>query len=352
MSELTRIVFFGSDEIALPILETLISAPLRAHVHIEAIYSQPDRPSGRGQKVRPNAVVRWANDYSIPVFQPERLGPEDVLRLQELCCDIGLVMAYGHILKPELLAAPRLGFFNYHASLLPHYRGPAPIEAAIANNDGGAGVTLQRIVPALDEGDIVGSAVIPLDTESTRASLREKISDACIFITQDTIPHLIAGDVLAIPQTEKHVSYTRKISRADAGIDFHASAKAISARVRALAGWPGCTFPFAGMEMKIGHVEPIYDLALPADLPPGTVVARHKGELIIATGDGFLKVHSLQRPGGRLLAARDFLAGMKIPAGTLIESREMIPLSRPTPWPRPLKKTLETGNSIAVPLAR
>ena len=338
MADFSRIVFFGSDEIALPILETLISAPLRASVRIEAIYSQPDRPSGRGRKVKPNAVVKWAHDYAIPVFQPEKLGPEDAARLREIGCDVGLVMAYGHILKQELLDAPKLGFFNYHASLLPRYRGPAPIEAAIANNDGGAGVTLQRIVPALDEGDVVGSAVIPLDAGSTRASLREKISEACIFITQETIPLILRKEALAIPQSEKHVSYTRKISRADSAIDFRESSKTISARVRALAGWPGCTFPFAGMELKFGHVETFFDTSLPSDLSPGTVVSRGKGELIIATGDGFLNVLSLQRPGGRLLAARDFLAGMKIPAGTILESREMIPLSRPIPWQRPPKK--------------
>lgn len=339
MSERKRIVFFASDAIALPILETLISAPLRAQVSIEAIYSQPDRPQGRGQKVRANPVAAWARDFGIPLFQPEKLGDEDVARLKELRCDIGLVMAYGHILRQALLDAPTLGFYNYHASLLPHYRGPAPIEAAIANNDGGAGVTLQKIVPALDEGDVVGSAVIPLDTESTRASLREKISEACIFITQDTLPRIIAGTVEPIPQSEKHVSYTRKISRADAALDFSASAKLLSARIRALSGWPGCTIPYGGMELKLGHVEAFEDSELPRDLTPGTIVARGKNELIVATGKGFLNIHSLQRPGGRMLSAKDFLSGMKIPAGTQIESREMVPLSRPTPWPRPPKKT-------------
>ncbi len=337
MTERKRIVFFASDGIALPILETLMSAPLRAQVSIEAIYSQPDRPQGRGQKVRANPVAQWARDFGIPLFQPEKLGPEDVERLKELRCDIGLVMAYGHILKLDLLNAPTLGFYNYHASLLPHYRGPAPIEAAIANNDGGAGVTLQKIVPALDEGDVVGSAVIPLDTGSTRASLREKISEACIFITTDTIPRIIAGTVEPIRQSEKHVSYTRKISRADSGLDFSAPAKALAARVRALSGWPGCTIPFAGMDLKLGHVEAFDDATLPCDLVPGTVISREKSELVLATGKGFLRVHSLQRPGGRMLSAKDFLTGLKIPAGTLIESREMIPLSRSTPWPRPPK---------------
>lgn len=338
MNERKRIVFFASDGIALPILETLISAPLRAQVSIEAVYSQPDRPHGRGQKVSPNPVARWARDFGVPLFQPEKLGEEDAARLRELRCDIGLVMAYGHILRENLLAAPTLGFYNYHASLLPHYRGPAPIEAAIANNDGGAGVTLQKIVPALDEGDIVGSAVIPLDTGSTRASLREKIAEACIFITTDTIPRIIAGTVEPIPQSEKHVSYTRKISRADSGLDFRVPAKLLSARVRALSGWPGCTIPYEGMELKLGHVEAFDDPTFPQDAAPGTVVSRNKGELVIATGRGLLNVYSLQRPGGRMLPARDFLTGLKIPAGTVLESREMIPLSRATPWPRPAKK--------------
>lgn len=334
MNDLKKIVFFGSDPIALSVLETLISAPvLRALVRIEAIYSQPDRPSGRGQKVQPNAVARWARDYNIPLFQPEKLGAEDVSRLKEIGCDIGLVMAYGHILKQDLLDAPRIGFFNYHASLLPHFRGPAPIEAAIASGATGTGVTLQRIVPALDEGDVVGSAVIPLTGESTRATLRESISEACAFITADTLPRIILGKAEFIPQPEKHASYSRKISRADSAVDFSAPAKTIASRTRALSPWPGCTFPFNGMEIKLGHVEAVSAPDLePLGAAPGTVMAWAKGELLVATGQGFLRIHSLQRPGGRMLSSRDFLSGMKIPAGTVLESREMVPLSQKTPW--------------------
>ena len=331
MSDLKKIVFFGSDPIGLPILETLISAPLRALVRIEAIYSQPDRPSGRGQKIQSNAVVQWARSFNIPVFQPEKLGAEDVARLREIGCDIGLVMAYGHILKQEMLDAPKIGFFNYHASLLPHFRGPAPIEAAIASGDTGTGVTLQRIVPALDEGDVVGSAVIPLDEDSTRASLRERIAEACTFITVDTLPRIIRGGVESIPQPEKHASYTRKISRADSAIDFSAPARMIAARTRALSPWPGCTFPFNGLEIKLGSVEAVSAPELPA-AAPGTVMPWVKGELLVAAGTDFLRIHSLQRPGGRMLPARDFLAGMKIPAGTVLESREMLPIAKKTPW--------------------
>ena len=252
-------------------------------------------------------------------------------RIREIGCDIGLVMAYGHILKQDMLDAPKLGFFNYHASLLPHFRGPAPIEATIASGDTGTGVTLQRIVPALDQGDVIGSAVIPLDNDSTRASLRERISEACTFITIDTLPRIIRGDAERIVQPEKHASYTRKISRADSAIDFSAPAKMIAARTRALSPWPGCTFPFNGMEIKLGHVEAVRIPELPESIP-GTVMSWKKGELLVATGKDFLQIHSLQRPGGRMLPARDFLIGMKIPTGTVLESREMFPLAKKTPW--------------------
>lgn len=346
MSELKKVVFFGSDPIALPILETLISAPLRSLVRVEAIYSQPDRPSGRGQKVQANAVAQWARNYNIPLYQPEKLGADDVARLREIDCDIGLVMAYGHILKQDMLDAPRLGFFNYHASLLPHFRGPAPIEAAIASGDTGTGVTLQRIVPALDKGDVVGSAVISLDDDSTRASLRERISEACTFITIDTLPRIIRGDIINIPQPEKHASYSRKISRADSAIDFSVPARMIAARTRALSPWPGCTFPFNGMEIKLGHVSAVQVADLPS-AAPGTVMPWIKGELLIATGKDFLQIHSLQRPGGRMLPARDFLAGMKISAGTVLESREMIPLAQKTPWPRKKSVPAEVSSEKA-----
>ena len=342
MFERKNVVFFASDAIALPILETLISAPLRAWVKIVGIYSQPDRAHGRGQKVRSNPIAQWAKDYNIPLFQPEKLGEADIARLRELKCDIGLVMAYGHILKKALLDVPTFGFYNYHASLLPHYRGPAPIEAAIAADAGGAGVTMQRIVPALDEGDIIESAVIPLNQESTRAGLRAKISEACTFITQQAVPAIIKGEVEPLPQSEKYVSYTRKISRADSALDFHCEAKMLAARVRALSGWPGCTIPFNGMELKLGMVEALYNKDLPKDLPAGTVFSRERGELLIATDSGFLKIHSLQRPGGRMLPTNIFLTGMKIPAGTLIESRPMVPLSRPEPWPIVKKLKIES----------
>ncbi len=333
MNELKRVVFFSSDAIALPILETLVSAPLSKIVKLVGIFSQPDRPQGRGQKIHPNAVVKWARERQIQLFQPEKLSEKDVEILKEIQCDVGLVMAYGHILKQALIDAPKIGMFNYHASLLPRYRGPAPIEAAIANNDGGAGVTLQKIVPALDEGDVVGSAVIPLDENSTRASLRDKISEACIFITQDTLPRILDGSAEQISQSESRVSYTRKISRADSGIDFHASAKAISARIRALSGWPGCTILFGNAELKIGSATALEAAAFPNEnAPAGTAISCAKGELIISTGEGFLKINSLQRPGGKMLATKDFLSGMKIPSGTFFESREMKPLSRHEPW--------------------
>ncbi|MCR5183664.1 MAG: methionyl-tRNA formyltransferase [Opitutales bacterium] len=334
--ERKNVVFFASDAIALPILETLMSAPLRAWVKIVGIYSQPDRARGRGQKVSSNPIAQWAKDFNIPLFQPEKLGDEDIARLRELRCDIGLVMAYGHILKKSLLEVPTYGFYNYHASLLPHYRGPAPIEAAIAANAGGAGVTLQKIVPALDQGDIIESAVIPLTQESTRAGLREKISEACTFITQQAIPAIIKGEVEPVPQSEKYVSYSRKISRADSALDFNVEAKILAARVRALCGWPGCTIPFNGMELKLGMVEPVYNIEIREDLKaqmkPGTVYS-HDGELYIATSNGFLKILALQRPGGRMLPINIFLTGMKITTGMQIESRPMIPLSRPQPWP-------------------
>ncbi len=314
-----------------------MSEPLASLVDLVAIFSQPDRPQGRGQKVQPNPVSRWAREHGIQLFQPEKLSDADVRIVKELNCDVGLVMAYGHILKQDLIDAPALGIYNYHASLLPRYRGPAPIEAAIANNDGGAGVTLQKITPALDEGDVIGSAVISLDDSSTRASLRDKISEACVFITQDTLPRILDGTAEEIPQSSKRVSYTRKISRADSGIDFSFPARKIAARIRALCGWPGCTILFGTSELKIGSAHAIRSDAFPGDSKPGTVVESGKNGLFISTGDGFLQVAELQRPGGKMLPTKDFLAGMKIPVGTFFESREMRPLFRTVPWLRKVK---------------
>ena len=318
-----RLIFFGSDEIALPGLERLLAAHA-ATAELVAVWSQPDRPSGRGKKVQPNAVVQWAKEKGVAVFQPERLGEAEQKLLEEARPDLALVMAYGHILRKDFLAVPRLGFFNLHASLLPQLRGATPIEGALVSRLGKTGVSLQRVVPRLDAGPIVDAEEIVLSAKETRGSLREKVAAAGAPLLERIWPRLLAGEP-GVPQDEARVSFTRKITRDDAAVDFAASAAEIAARVRALTPWPGVTFPWQEQLLKMGAAELAEEKT---DATPGTILAAGRDGVRIATGDGVLVVTQLQRPGGNMLAAAAFLAGFPLPEGAVLESRPMAPLVR------------------------
>lgn len=322
-----RLVFFGSDEIALPCLERILAAH-SALFSLAAVFSQPDRPSGRGQKLAPNAIVAWARRRELPVFQPEQLDESTPATLRELGCDAVLVMAYGRLFKRPLLDAPPLGFFNLHASLLPLLRGASPIEGAIVGRLPATGVSLQRVVPRLDAGPVVDSEPVPLSPEETRASLREKIAAACPPLIDRALPRIAAADAPGAPQDETAATFTRKITREDSAADFRAPAREIAARVRALSPWPGVTFPWFGLLLKIGAAtaEP-FPQDTPA-VPAGTLLSADATGLRVATGDGVLRVLELQRPTGKMLPAAAFLAGFPMQTGAVIESRPMPPLTR------------------------
>ena len=322
-----RLVFFGSDEIALPALERIVSA-FGGVIEVTAVFSQPDRPSGRGQNLHSNAVVTWARARGMAVFQPEKLdATTPALLRDELHCDLGLVMAYGHILKSELLAVPPLGFYNFHASLLPKFRGASPIEGAIACGETQSGVCLQRIVPRLDAGPLAGVESVPLSPDETRACLRARLARACVPLIDRVLPLILSGSVHCVPQDETAVTCTRKITREDSAVDFHATAWEIAARVRALVPWPGVSFPFAGMALKIGaaQVESVKDTRA---YLPGSILSADEAGLCIATGGGLLRVLLLQRPAGKMLPAGAFLRGFPMSVGSVLESLPMRPLVR------------------------
>ncbi|MDR0535310.1 MAG: hypothetical protein LBG65_03005 [Puniceicoccales bacterium] len=347
-----RFAFFGSDEIALPALDAILAESERGgfRCEIPLVVSQPDRPSGRGREVRANAVVRWARERGILFLQPERPGPEVTFSLREHGCDAALVMAYGCILKPDLLNGPPLGVFNLHASLLPQFRGASPIEAAITAGLSQTGVCLQRVVAKLDAGPVVDAERVELLPDETRASLREKIAAACIPLLRRTLPGIASRAVAGGPQDEAQATYARKITREDSGIDFTAPAREIAARVRALQPWPGVVLPWdEGTVLKIGSAvaespdmwrvpgatDAMHGVRANAcedsAAAPGTVLpdvpmasgGAFSDGLRIATGRGVLRVLQLQRPGGKMLPAAQFLLGFPIRAGHRFPSRAM-----------------------------
>ena len=318
-----RTVFMGSDPIVIPLLESLVSTHADV-IELSCVYSQPDRARGRGMKMRENAVKAWAVVHGIACRQPEKPCDEDAAFLRDSGCDLLLVMAYGHLLSEKILAAPKLPPLNFHASLLPELRGASPIETAIATGRSVTGVTLMRIVRKMDAGDILDVEKVPIAADDDRASLSEKLSRACVPLFGRVLPKIQAGEFVFVPQNAVKATKCRILTPADGRIDFSMSAKEIRDRGRAFRQWPGLSAKLGGDDavLKIGAtaiLSPETESA--ADVQPGEVVASG-GFLDVATGEGILRIEELQRPGGKMMRAADFLRGRPIPAGSLFESPE------------------------------
>jgi methionyl-tRNA formyltransferase len=316
-----RIAFLGSDAIAMPLLEWLGRGGGPAEV--AAVFTQPDRPAGRGQKVAPNAVKAWALGRGIPVFQPEKLGETERLQLAATGADAALVLAYGHILREDFIGTPRLGTLNLHASLLPSYRGASPIQAAIAAGDLATGVSLMRIVRRLDAGPVADAEAVPIGPLDTAPEVESRLALACVPLLARTLPRLERGDLAFVEQDAGRATYCRKLDKADGRLDFSAPAAALAARINGLFPWPGCAVEIAGQQVRLGLADAA---AGAAGAAPGLVLGEDGDGLLVATGAGILRLRRIQRPGGRLLPAGEFLRGWPISAGTLLPSSPMTAL--------------------------
>lgn len=315
-----RLVFLGSDVIAMPILDWLAGEGADV-AQVVGVFTQPDRATGRGQQVRANSIKVWAEARALPVLQPEKLTDDVRGQLAAWRADVGLVMAYGHILRDDFMGTPRLGMLNLHTSLLPKYRGASPIQSAIASGERATGVTLMRIVRRLDAGpvaDVEGVPVAPLDTA---ADVEAKLGAACVPLLRRALPRL-ADDALSFtPQDDAAATYCRKLTKEDGGLDLAAPARVLAARINGLFPWPGCTLEIAGQLVKLG----LADVAAPSGAAgaAGEVLGHDAEGLLVATGDGVLRLRRLQRPGGRLLPAAEFLRGFPVRPGTRLPSRPM-----------------------------
>ena len=321
-----KLVFLGSDPIALPLLNWLAGEG-RALAQMAAVFTQPDRPAGRGQVITANAIKTWALAQSLPVHQPEKLTDEVRVQLAGYGADLALVMAYGHILRDEFIGTPRLGTLNLHTSLLPKYRGASPIQTAIAGGERETGVTLMRIVRELDAGpvaDVERTSIRPLDTAR---EIESKLAAACVPLLARTLPRLRDGTLDFTPQDAAAVSFCRRLEKADGALDFAQPAAALAARINGLFPWPTCVISLPGQDVKLGLAD-----ALPGSATPGTVLGSDGDGLLVGTGSGVLRLRRLQRPGGKLLPAPDFLRGFPVPAGTTIPSRPMPALVSAAPF--------------------
>ncbi|MBX3751555.1 MAG: methionyl-tRNA formyltransferase [Opitutaceae bacterium] len=324
-----RLVFLGSDPIALPLLDWLAGAGSRC-AEVVGVFTQPDRPAGRGQQVVANEIKHWALGRGLPVHQPEKIDATALADLTALRPDMALVMAYGHILPDEFIAGPRLGTLNLHTSLLPRYRGASPIQTAVACGETETGVTLMRIVRQLDAGpvaDVERVAIAPLDTA---LAVEAKLSEACVPLLARALPRIATGELKFVEQDHAAATFCRRLVKTDGGLDFGRPAAELAARINGLFPWPACAVEIGGQPVKFGLAD-----ALAADATePGVVVGSDAQGLLIATGRGTLRVHRLQRPGGRMLSAADFLRGCPIAAGTRLASHPMPPLVAREPFRR------------------
>ncbi len=327
-----KAVFMGSDPIALPMLEYL-RAERPADIELSAVYTQPDRRTGRGMHLQANAIKTWALEHGLEVRQPVKCGPDDAAFFRSASTEVVLVMAYGQLLPRTLLESVPLGFLNLHASILPRLRGASPIHTAVALGHPESGVSLMRIIPKMDAGPVADVERVEIGPRLTSAGLHARLAEATVPLVARNLNRVAAGQVEFTEQEDSEVTYCRIIEKTDAHLDFNQPARDLFNRVRAFQPWPGTSFPYDGLEIRV----------LEAEIDPGTTGLAAgtfhldpDGHPSVACRTGALRLIRLQRPGGRPMESAAFLNGLSIPEGTVLESRGMRPLeaARPFPWKR------------------
>ncbi|RMH17053.1 MAG: methionyl-tRNA formyltransferase [Gammaproteobacteria bacterium] len=311
-----RIVFAGTPEFAAVHLEGLLSSGYLPC----AVYTQPDRPAGRGRRLQASPVKQLAQGHNLPVFQPHTLNtPETVRQIAGFHPDIMIVVAYGVILKQAVLDIPRLGCINVHASLLPRWRGAAPIQRAIAAGDRETGVTIIKMTEALDAGDILASSSWPITEFSTSATLHDELARLGSSLLPPTIDKLVRGTITAHPQPKQGVTYAHKLNKQEAHIDWSLPAVHLHRLVRAFNPWPVATTILRGKPFRILEAIPLKTAdavnGLHTTDTPGTLVAITNDGLDIATGDGFLRLQQVQLAGRKPLFARELVNGLSLKIG-------------------------------------
>lgn len=298
----TRIVFMGSPEFALPILKALAT-----NYNVVGVVTQPDRPAGRGRGLKVPPVKELAVDLGLNVIQPRRLKePEAMAHLR--CWDPQLVVvaAFGQILRPEVLDLPPFGCLNVHASLLPRWRGAAPVHAAILRGDTHTGITIMKMDPGLDTGPILSQKSIPISPDDTTGSLTPRLAVLGAALLIQTIPGYLAGDIKPEPQDESLVTYAPMIKKAEAELDFDLPADSLERRVRAFNPWPGAYTTWQGKILKIHRAHTAQG---PAAQPGETTV--HEGLPAFGTADGILVIDEVQPAGKKAMPGEVFLHGAR-----------------------------------------
>lgn len=299
-----RVVFMGTPEFAVPSLQALLDA---GH-EVAGVFTQPDRPAGRGKKLQASPVKKLAEAHGIPVFQPQRIRRDGVEDLRALAPEVCVTAAFGQILSQEVLDIPVRGTVNVHASLLPRHRGSAPIAWAILQGDETVGVTTMLTDKGIDTGAMLLKAETPRDPGETCGELTQRLSVIGAQLLVETLRQMEAGTLTPVPQDEAAMTYDPMLSKDMGTVDFTQSARDVVNRILALDPWPCC-----GIDIPEGRLKLLRAKTAEGTGTPGSILsADPKQGLVIACGDGAVEITELQAPGGKAMKARDWLRGHRI----------------------------------------
>ena len=307
---MVRIVFFGTPEFAVPSLEALVAS----RHEVVAVVSQPDRPKGRGQQVQPTPAKSIARAHGIPVLQPPKIRDEVFLRqIGDLLPDLGVVVAFGRILPDALIAIPRLGMINVHASILPRYRGAAPIQRAVLAGDAETGVTIMRIVTEMDAGATFSMRTVPIPPNATSGEMAAALAAEGAELLLPVVDALDAGTAVETPQNDALATYAPKITKSEGTIDWTKPSDVVHNQIRGLQPWPLASSTVRGTRCVIRGSAPV-NVSTRAE--PGTIVRAHGDDLIVACGGGTaLRILEIQPEGRRTMTSRVFLTGRPVVEG-------------------------------------
>ncbi|PLX76003.1 MAG: methionyl-tRNA formyltransferase [Desulfuromonas sp.] len=298
----------GTPDFATSTLEGLIEAG----VNLVGVYTQPDRPKGRGKKLSPPPVKVVAEQQGIPVFQPQKLrAPEAVASLRKLQPDLVVVVAYGQILPQSVLDIPRFGCINVHASLLPKYRGAAPINQAIVDGETETGITTMLMDAGLDTGDMLVKKSLAIGPDETAGQLHDRLALLGRETMAETLQQVLDSSLSPQKQNDEESTYAPMMKKEDGLIDWSLPASAVHNRVRGLEPWPGAFTHLDGQVLKIARTT-----LAQGNGEPGTVLKADDNGVVVACGEGAIRIGALQLPGKKMTAAADFLRGHKLPEGT------------------------------------
>ncbi len=304
-----KIVYMGTPDFAVAPLEAI----LKAGHEVTAVVTQPDKQQGRGKEMKMTPVKECALRHGIPVLQPAKLKePEAIEELRKYPADIYVIAAFGQLLTEEILNMPRFGCINIHASLLPAYRGAAPIQRVIINGEKKTGVTIMQMAKGLDTGDMLLKKEVAIDEKETGESLHDKLMAVGAELIVEALPKIEKGELVPVKQDERLSCYAKRLSKDMGRIDFQKDALSIERLVRGLNSWPSAYTLYKGKTLKIWEADVV---PMEENREPGSVVRVSKDYFDIATGEGALRVKSLQLEGKKRVSAKDFLLGYEVACG-------------------------------------